>query len=108
MLFRSILGFILPLALPLAAVPLEYFIYSARTVFGVLLVIAIRGLAFVLRVIGNVVKQVGNVFVMLYDVVIFLPLLFERLIKTRNGENESVVGRARGIAAFPAKGRASG
>ncbi len=105
---QMILGFILPLALPLTAVPLEYFIYSARTVFGVLFVLAIRGLAFVLRVIGNVVKQVGNVFVMLYDVVIFLPLLIERLFKARNGQEESAMGRGRGIAAFPAKGRASG
>ncbi|MFQ5936114.1 MAG: hypothetical protein ACE5LB_06895 [Acidiferrobacterales bacterium] len=105
---QMVLGFILPFALAFVGIPLEYFIYSARTVFGVLLVLGIRALAFVLRVLGHVAKQVGNMLVMLYDVLIFLPLLFERLVKSmKAGEESSSATSSGGIAAFPAK-RASG
>lgn len=104
---QMILGFILPFALAFVGIPLEYFVYSARTVFGVLLVMAIRSLAFVLRVIGTVVRQIGNVLVMLYDVLIFLPLLVERLVKSGKGEEGASMG-AGGVAAFPAKARLGG
>lgn len=104
---QMILGFILPFALAFVGIPLEYFIYSARTVFGVLLVMVIRSLAFVLRVVSTVVRQIGNVLVMLYDVVIFLPLLIERLVKSARGE-EGASMAAGGVAAFPAKARLGG
>jgi hypothetical protein len=104
---QMILGFILPFALAFVGIPLEYFVYSARTVFGVLLVMAIRALAFALRVVGTVVRQIGNVLVMLYDVLIFLPLLVERLVKSARGE-ESASMAAGGVAAFPAKARLGG
>jgi hypothetical protein len=75
---QMILGFILPFALAFVAMPLEYFIYSARTVLGALLVFAIRAVAFVLRLTSTIVRQVGRVLTMLYDAVIFLPLVIER------------------------------
>lgn len=80
---QMILGFILPFALAFVAIPLESFIYSARTVLGALLVFAIRSAAFVLRLGGAVVRQLGRVATMLYDAVIFLPLVIERAVLAR-------------------------
>jgi hypothetical protein len=106
---QMILGFILPLALPLVAIPLEYFIYSGRTVFGVLLVLVVRALAFVLRLLGNIAKQVGNMLVMLYDVLIFLPLLAERfIVSLRGGQGDLAAETSGGVAAFRKKARAGG
>ncbi len=78
---QMILGFILPFALAFVAIPLEYFIYSARTVSGALLVMGIRGLGLFARTIASTAKQVGHTLIMLYDVIIFLPLVIERLVK---------------------------
>jgi len=79
---QMLLGFILPFALAFVAIPLESLIYSSRTVGGVLLTSLVRALALVLRVLGNVVRHMSRVLVNLYDVVIVLPLLVERLVKT--------------------------
>jgi hypothetical protein len=78
---QMLLGFILPFALAFIAIPLESLIYSARTVGGALLTSLVRALALVLRVLGNVVRHTSRVLVNLYDVVIVLPLLVERLMK---------------------------
>ncbi len=103
---QMILGFILPIALAFVAIPLEYFIYSARTVFGVGLVLAIRTLAFVLRLLGNVAKHVGSILTMVYDVIIFLPLLVERFVRSMRGEQEGRgASKSSGIASFPKKTR---
>jgi hypothetical protein len=81
------LGFILPFALAFVAVPLESFIYSLRTVLGVMLVMIVRALAFVLRILGNVVRHLSRVLITSYDVVIVLPLLVERMVRgIRAGE----------------------
>ncbi len=105
---QMILGFILPLALPLTAVPLEYFITSGRTVMGVLLVLGVRALAFVLRVLANIARQIGNILTMLYDVLIFLPLLGERLVLSLRGGEGAGTGRSgRTVATFAPKGRGS-
>lgn len=77
---QMILGFTLPFALAFVAIPLEYFMQSARTVFGTGLVLAIRALALVLRAIGSSVKQLGNAICLLYDAAIFAPLLIERAV----------------------------
>ncbi len=104
---QMILGFILPFALVFVAIPLEYFINSARTIVGVAIVLAIRALAFALRVVGNIVKHLGNLLVNLYDVLIFVPLLIERFIRSVRGGQENVeFVRSGEITSFPAKGRA--
>ena len=87
---QMILGFILPFALAFVAIPLEYFIYSARTVLGALLVFALRAVAFGLRLAGTVVRQVGRVLTMLYDAVIFLPLVIERGVLALRGSARAV------------------
>lgn len=80
---QMILGFILPFALAFVSVPLEYFIYSGRTVGGALLVLAIKGLAFALRLGANLFRHINRLLTMLFDVTIFLPLFVERLVRSR-------------------------
>ncbi|MDH5648707.1 MAG: hypothetical protein OEY67_03550 [Gammaproteobacteria bacterium] len=89
MLGQMILGFILPWVLAFVGIPLEYFIYSARTVLGVLTVASVRGLAFILRLTGNIFRHIGSTLVHLYDAAIFLPLMIERVIKGKRGGQEA-------------------
>ena len=77
---QMILGFTLPFALAFVAIPLEYFIQSSRSVFGNVLVLGIRTLALLLRILGVIIKQIGNALCMLYDALIFAPLLIERMV----------------------------
>lgn len=85
---QMILGFILPFALAFVVIPFEYFMHAARNVFGGLLVVAIRAVAIVLRVLGNAVRHTGMALVLLYDAVIFLPLIVERAIVSRRTAEE--------------------
>jgi hypothetical protein len=78
---QMLLGFILPFALAFVAVPLESFINTARTVGGAALVILARAAAVLLRTAGNAIRQLSKVLITLYDVLIVLPLLIERLVK---------------------------
>lgn len=78
---QMVLGFVLPFALAFVAIPLESFIYSLRTVAGVALVALIRALAFALRFVGTLARQIGTTLIMFYDALIFIPLLIERLVK---------------------------
>ncbi len=77
---QMVLGFTLPFALAFVAIPLEYFIQSSRSVFGTGLVLGFRALALLLRILGLLVKQTGNALCMLYDALIFAPLLIERMV----------------------------
>ncbi len=90
---QMLLGFILPFALAFVAIPLESFMHSARTVGGAALVVLVRVLAFVLRVLGNLVRQLCKVLTTLYDVTIVLPLLIERMVKTARGGGEAAESR---------------
>jgi len=86
---QIVLGFILPFALAFVAIPLESFVASARTVGGAVLVIAVRALAVLLRLSGTFVRQAARVAVTLYDILIVLPLLVERLVRDRQTSNAS-------------------
>lgn len=77
------MGFILPFALVFVAIPLETFVSSTRTVLGICLVGLLRGLAGTLRVLGNVFRSLGNGLGHIYDMIIFLPLAIEGLVKGR-------------------------
>ncbi|MEJ2106682.1 MAG: hypothetical protein P8X48_05040 [Acidiferrobacteraceae bacterium] len=101
MVAQAALGFILPFALAFVAVPLESFISSARTVLGVLSVWAILALAFAFRVISTMMRYVGNTLVNLYDVVIFLPLAIERLVRVRGSATERRGKDRGGVTSFP-------
>lgn len=91
---QMILGFILPFALAFLAIPLEYLISSGRTVFGILAVAVTRMLAVLLRMVSNVVRHLSNALVMLYDAVIFLPLLIERAVRSRSEQSNGVPVRS--------------
>jgi hypothetical protein len=82
---QMLLGFILPFALTFVAIPLESLIHSTRTVFGALLMVLARGFAMLLRIAGNLIRQISRVLVHLYDVVIVLPLWVERVAKGARG-----------------------
>ena len=82
---QMILGFVLPFALAFVAIPLEYFIYSARTVIGASVVGVLRLIAFGLRLTSGVMKQLGFVATKLYDALIFLPILIEQAVRGRTG-----------------------
>ena len=90
---QMLLGFFLPFALAFVAVPLESFVYSLRTVGGAFLVMLIRATAFVLRVLGYLIRQLCRVLIAVYDVTIVLPLLVERLVKAARSDGDASESR---------------
>lgn len=97
---QMVLGFTLPWALAFIAIPFESFMTSMRTVTGVLLVMLIRGAGFVLRVLSNIIRNGVHLLVSLYDVVIFIPLAIERMVRSATGSERRQKDRS-GVASFP-------
>lgn len=79
------MGFILPFALVFVAIPLESFIQSSRTVLGMVGVGLLRGLSFLMSLIANGSHYAGAALISIYDLIIFMPLWIEGLIKGRTG-----------------------
>jgi len=98
---QMILGFTLPFALAFMAIPLEYFIHSARTVVGVALVLVMRSVSFVLRFTGNVFYHAGRTLVAFYDALIFIPLLIERGVRGARGGRKAANQDTLEITTFP-------
>ena len=98
---QMVMGFILPFALAFIAIPMESFISSSRSVVGVTLVLVVRSIGFVMRVLSNAFKQIGNTLVHLYDVVIFLPLMLERVVRSKGTVSERRTKDRGGVTAFP-------
>ncbi|QKX15965.1 hypothetical protein [Microbulbifer sp. YPW1] len=71
------MGFALPFVLVFAAIPLESFIASARTVIGIVSAFTLRLLAVILRLAGAGILRTGAMLVRVYDIVIFFPLWLE-------------------------------
>jgi hypothetical protein len=92
---QMVMGFILPFALTFVAIPLESFISSSRTVVGFVLVGLLRGIAFLLRLAGNIASYLGELLVNLYDILIFPPLWVEKLIHSRSQMVEEPVHERR-------------
>jgi len=80
MIGQMVMGFVLPFALAFVAIPLESAVYSMRTVLGVFLVQAMRGLGFLLRFTGLLLKRLPKVLELAYDVLIVIPLMIERWV----------------------------
>lgn len=78
---NMILGFVLPLALTMAAIPLEYLLQTGRSVFGSLLEWGLRTLATVIRMLAGISMQISKLIIALYDLVIALPIWIEASIK---------------------------
>lgn len=108
---QMILGFTLPFALAFVAIPLEYFIQSGRTVLGGGVVLGMRATALLLRSLGAVLKHIGQALCMLYDAVIFVPLLIERMVLGKRASGQApptATDRQAEIAAFPKRSSTSG
>ncbi len=80
---QMVMGFVLPFALTFVAIPLESFVYSSRTVMGVVFIAFIRSVAFLLRLFGNMARYLGSGLVNLYDLLIFPALWAESHLKNR-------------------------
>ena len=100
MIGQMVLGGILPFALAFVAIPLESFISSARTVLGLVMVMLVRLTALVLKMLGNIMRQVGVTIINFYDVAVFIPLMIEGMLRSKG-----VIGERRdhdrgGVASF--------
>ncbi len=92
-----VMGFILPFALTFVAIPLESFIHSARTVMGLVLVWLLHTLSFSIRLLANITNGIARLIINLYDLVIFLPLKIEQMV--RDGRSPPVADTAVSSAA---------
>ncbi len=84
MLGQMVLGFILPFALALVAIPLESLGHSSRVVLGDMVVFMVQGTATGLRATGNGFRHFGKWLTYVYDAFIFLPLWIERMLGKRS------------------------
>jgi hypothetical protein len=80
---QMVMGFILPFALAFVAIPLESFVQSSRTVVGEIVAAALRGTAFLLRLLGNVARYSGELLVNIYDLLAFPLLWVENYLRHR-------------------------
>lgn len=78
---NMILGFVLPLALTMAAIPLEYLLQTSRTLFGTLLEWCLRLVATLLRILASTCLQASKILIGLYDLIIAVPLWIETSVK---------------------------
>ena len=85
---QMIMGFILPFALAFVAIPLESFVSSSRTVLGFIAVGALRLLALILRLIGNLGYYAGRLVINLYDLIIFPSIWLEGVITGSKGKRQ--------------------
>ena len=93
---QMVMGFILPFALAFVAIPLESFIQSSRTVLGEATAAILRGMAFVLRLLGDISKYAGEFLVNLYDLLAFPLLWVENWMRHRKehmdmDESETII-----------------
>ena len=100
---QMILGFILPFILTTVAMPFETFISSSRTVLGMTGSWALRALAFMLRLAGNIGYYMGRLVINAYDLVIFPALWLEALILRKPVAAAAVSGTETGRPAKPKK-----
>lgn len=80
------MGFILPLALTVVAIPLEYLLHTGRTVIGALLELVLRIVATSLRILSVSLRQGGRLVIYAYDLLIMLPLWLETTLRRSRGE----------------------
>ncbi len=83
------LGFILPLALTMIAIPLEYLLQTGRTVVGGALELVLGVTTTCLRILANSIRHSGKLLVHLYDFLIAAPLWIETMIKNKQENPET-------------------
>jgi hypothetical protein len=62
------------------AIPLEAFAQAARALSGSILAVTLVAVAFVLEGAAGAARQLGEVFVHLYDLLVIFPLKLEELV----------------------------
>jgi len=82
------LGFLLPIILVFAVIPMESFVHSLRTVIGYILELKLRAFSVILRILGNIFYYMGSVIIGLYDLIIFFPLWLENVVKGYRAEQQ--------------------
>lgn len=85
---QMVMGFILPFALMLVAIPLESFVHSLRTVIGMIAVFLLQALAFVIRQLGSLSSNIGHILLNVYDLIIFIPLKIEDMLVNKKSAPE--------------------
>jgi len=88
---QMIMGFILPFVLAFVAIPFESFVSSSRMVLGIVTAGALRLLAFILRLIGNIGYYTGRLVINLYDLIIFPSIWLEGVITGSKGKRKEPV-----------------
>ncbi|MCW8193471.1 hypothetical protein F6455_01560 [Proteobacteria bacterium 005FR1] len=86
------MGFFLPLALTVVAIPLEYLLHTGRTVMGMLTELLLRLLALTMRILSVSLRHAGRLTIHLYDLVIMLPLWVETTLKSRQQVGKAANG----------------
>jgi hypothetical protein len=86
---QMVMGFILPFALAFVAIPLESFIHASRTVTGLAGASVVRALAYAAKMAGQMMYQAGRILIHVYDMVIFLPLSVEQLVRNSRAARDS-------------------
>ena len=79
------MGFVLPYALTMVAIPLEMFFASMRTLVGIVAAWSVRTLAVTLRAIGGGFRFFGEFLVNVYDAICAPPIWVERMVKSNIG-----------------------
>jgi hypothetical protein len=87
---QMIICLIFPFALIFVAIPLESFIYSARTVLGILVAGTLRLISFLLRLIGNIGYFSGRFVINLYDLLIFPSIWLEGVLANSKTDKNDV------------------
>ena len=82
------MGFILPLLVALAAVPLESFLRHLRVVLGVILAVALRLLAFLLGFLARLVRWAASLVRVIYGLLIFVPVTIEQRVREKSSGRE--------------------
>ena len=85
---QMVMGFILPFALMLVAIPLESFVHSLRTVIGMTAVFLLQALAFIIRQMGSLSSNLGHILLNIYDLIIFIPLKIEDMLVNKKSAPE--------------------
>lgn len=92
---QLLLGFVLSMVLVFAAIPLEAFIRGTRSFAGSLLAAGLIAVAFVFEAAAGAARQIGEVLVHLYDLLVIFPLKLEELVvrspvfQEKKGESHS-------------------
>ncbi len=84
---NMVLGFVLPIALTMIAIPLEYLLQSGRTLIGNMFAYALSGIALCLRILSGLFGHVGKLLTAAYDLLIAGPIFIESLVKKKKAQS---------------------